>query len=334
MEKKNIYPNVAQFLVEVASDPMKAFRALEVIGFTPPEELRKQAVYTRRYKRMSYKEALPDNLVFLQKTVFFQPKTQTPMTGFLLAQGGELPNIFLHGVAELIKPNDLTFPKDGYLRWRASAPITGKMVGYLLHNNGGILKIDPETMGLDSEVVDMQIIQTKGIYALHLLTKKGTVYGGLIENLQNNLIDVQQVQTGVNTILTVPHNDQTIKVFYGTDKGIIVNDDLLMNTGNHRVVDLVVDSEEARIFYKTQDGKIFAIPVDNNYSFTGTPIAINDVIKPTEQLFAGPNVRIGNQPALLLIDWDKDEHGHTYQRREITIPSLTPTAIPGNILAS
>ncbi len=316
-----IYPNVAQFLVEVASDPTKVFRALEVVGFTPPLELRKTAVYTKQYKgRMGNHEALPANLVFLQKTVLFPFGTTGKVGGFLLADGGELPNMFVHGLTELITTSQLAFPKDGHLRWRTSAPRTNKLNGYLIGDK--TLKIDPEQLLLDDDVIDMQAIQANGNYALHILTKKGTVFGGIItpEDIRNNRIAINKIRDGVNCILTVPDRFNT-KIFYGTNQGIIINDDLLMHTERMKVVDLVVDSENPRLFFRTDEGKIFAIPVNDQYLVKGHPVAIDDVIKPTEQIFSGPAVLNNTGPALLAIDWGKDEHGFIYHKREITIPT-------------
>lgn len=325
METRLIYPNVAQFLVEVGNNPMQTFRSTELIGFTPDQGLRGQ-VYTRNYqgKKLAAKDPLPPNLVFIQKTVLFQPEpsTQNKLGSFVLANG-DLPPIIAYGINEVVQLDQVTFPYDGHLRWRTSAPNNDKLTGYLTQN--GTMKIDPAQFDLDSVAIDMQMVRIAGKYHLHTLTRKGTVYQGVItpENITfNKLPQIKTIRDGVNCILTVPQRNETIMVIYGTDQGLFVNDDRLFGTEKLKVLDLVVDSENPRIFFRTFDGQIYACPVDQTFSVKGNPIKINDVIRPTEQLFAGPAVSINDLPALLAIDWNQDNSGLTYHKRTISVPNL------------
>jgi hypothetical protein len=325
METRLIYPNVAQFLIDVGNNPMQTFRSTELIGFTPDQGLRGQ-VYTRNYKgkKFSENETLPPNLVFIQKTVLFQPEPpmQSKLGSFVLVNG-DLPAIIAHGITEVIQTAQVTFPYDGHLRWRTSAPHNDKLTGYLTHN--ATMRIDPTQFDLDSVAIDMQMVRIAGKYHFHTLTRKGTVYHGIInpdDITFNKLPQLKTIRDGVNCILTAPQQNQTILVIYGTDQGLFVNDDRLFGTEDMKVIDLVVDSENPRIFFRTFDGQIYAMPVDQTFTVKGPPVKINDVIKPSEQLFAGPAVSINNQPALLAIDWNQNNNGLTYDKRTINVPYL------------
>lgn len=325
--------NAINFINNINSNPQQTFRSLAAIGFTPKAGLTGK-LYTQNYGNKAKTAALvhTDDIVFGLKFVAMKDvvKNDKLIGGFMLVRS-QLTYAPLNIIVPLTLtsaiPADIDFPQDGHLRWRTSAPITGGFLyGYLTHGDQ-ILVIDPNTLGLDSRCVDIQTVFAAGRYNLSFLTEKGTVYVMQVKTndvvTNGKLPKIQKLKDNVTTLLTVPHKGEMI-AFYGTTNGVYFGNELIKETKDFNVVNLVVDSENPRIFLRTDKGKIFAIPVDNNFMvITGKLIAIDDTMQTNEQLFAGPAVQIDdNTAALLAINWVKQNEGFTYSERTIAVPQL------------
>jgi len=317
------------FLSAVNNDPKETFRKLAAFGVNPDQGLNGE-VYTQTYGDKQKSAIQPDKLSFVLKAVFMGNVELTSdrkvIGSFTLSINRLNPTIPLSLTSSI--PANIAFPQDGHLRWRTSAPITrGKLFGYLTHDNR-VITIDPDNYGLDSDAIDMQVAFAAGRYFVHILTAKGTVYETSIKPVDvittdtPEVLKFRRVKQDITALLTVPRKGELI-CFYGTRSGVYFGEDMVRDTKGLFISDLVVDSEHPRIFIRTEDNKIYALPVDVNFMLTGKIISINDIMGKNEQLFAGPAVKADQEVVgLLAIAWTQQNQTYQYQERVIAVPQL------------
>lgn len=316
---------IVSFIANVNQNTKEIFRGLSAIGFTPDLGLSGK-VYTQFTGDKSRALVKPEGITFGLKFAAMKDHGSQKIVGsFMLTRNPLDISVPLALTSAL--PQDTEFPQDNHLRWRTSAPvIEGKLYGYITSGNQ-VMEIDPEQFRLDAEATDMQIIYAGGYFHLHLLTARGTVYESRIkpQNVVTNgkLPKPQKLKENVTALLTVPQKGELI-AFYGTRNGVYFGDKLIKDTVNMEVSDLVVDSEHPRIFVRTVQGKLYAVPVDVNFLLTtGKLIEINDVMRDGEQLFAGPGVFTPDkQIALLAVNWIPEDNGYHYTERTIAVAQL------------
>lgn len=324
-------PNTTiSFIANVNEDAKRTFRKLAAIGFAPNTGLNGQT-FTRFYgDKKSSDLVQPDGLTFGLKFAAMKDMQMNRLVGsFMLVRADSVIsplNLVIPMSITAAIPADIDFPQDGHLRWRTSAPIKkGNLFGFLTTVNQ-CLEIDTNALKFDSNAIDMQVVYAASYFYVHILTAKGTVYETRLkpnEVITNGrLPNFHKIsRDNVTALLTVPHKGEMI-AYFGTAKGIYFGDRIIPETSNLNIVDLVVDSENPRIFARTNDGKIFSIPVDGNFiPTTGKLIAINDIMKQDEQLYAGPGVKVDeNMSALLAIQWEQQGNGFSYTERTIALP--------------
>jgi hypothetical protein len=326
--------SIVNFLSRLANDPMTAYREAEVIAVTPNKELYGRVWLVPFLKELEGLTSLPP-MPYLRKTVVIERKKENKLSTFITASSFFNPSI-AQTLTKVLDPSQMVFPGDGHLRWHTAAPSNGehgKIYGYLTHDEHTLL-INPTELG--SVCLDMQIIYLPASgYSLHLLTAKGTVYHCTItpRNLEDLLEQhkdpvFQPITDGVNCLLTIPRRDDSVPIL-GTDNGILIYGNQLYGTEGMKVRKLAVSSEAPRIFFRTDEGQIFTIPMDRDFTPKGKPpllIGQTDV-KTDEQLFAGPYVSINDKSALLLSSWEKVSDARTktveftYSRQLIELPA-------------
>lgn len=324
------------FINDVNTNAQRTFRNLAAIGFTYGLGLTGRTFVQYTGDKATKATVLPEGLTFGLKFVAMKNvdrKNEHVLGGFMLTRN-RLDTVVPLALLSAI-PTNIDFPQDSHLRWRTSDSPTkkGTLYGYLVHGVQ-ILEIETDQLGLDSKCVDMQVVFAAGVYNVHLLTEKGTVFETKIKPVDivtnGRIAKFHKLKDGVTALLTVPQKGEMI-AYYGTAQGVYFGNQLVKGTEDLNVSKLVVDSENPRIFARTIDGKIYAIPVDNNFlPIGGKLITIDDKMQTNEDFFAGPAIQINDQTvALLAINWDKQNDGFYYQERAIAIPQLPliPTII-------
>jgi hypothetical protein len=325
--------SIANFLSRLEKDPMTAYREAEVIALTPNKELFGRMWLVPFLKDLDGLPNLP-TLPYLRKTVVFERKKENRLSTFITASSFFHPSLAT-SLTRVLDPERMVFPGDGHLRWHTAAPSNGehgKVYGFLTHDEHTLL-INP--IELKSVCLDMQIIRLPSSnYSLHLLTNSGAVFHSLISprdiqelNEQHQDPIFRQIAEGANCLLTIPRRSESVPIL-GTDDGIKVYDNQIYGTEGMKVRKLAVNSEAARIFFRTDQGQIFTIPMDKDFTPKGkAPLLIGQTeVKDDEELLAGPYISINEKAALLLASWEKVSDARTktsdftYSRQLIELP--------------
>lgn len=313
---------IVNFIANVNGQTKDVFRKLAAIGFTPDMGLSGR-IYTQFTGDKSRALVNPEGITFGLKFAAMKDMGSNKIVGSFMLTRGPLDLVVPLAITSAL-PENTEFPVDNHLRWRTSAPmVEGKLYGYLTNGNQ-TMEIDPEKFNLDAEAIDMQIVYAGGYFHLHVLTAFGSVYESRIkpQNIVTNgyLPKPHKLKENVTSVLTAPQKGELI-AFFGTRNGVYFGNQLIEDTKGLEVADLVVDSENPRIFVRTVQGKIYALPVDLNFLLThGKLIEINDTMQDNEQLFAGPGVFTPDkQIALLAINWIPENDGFHYEERTIAV---------------
>jgi hypothetical protein len=316
------------FIDHVHTHALDTFHKIGAIAFLPGCGLNGKVIV--KYSGDNDDEVIPDLAIYGLKYLAFKDIKIDKLVGsFLLTRKPTEMKPLDHVVPLALTsaiPVDITFPKDGHRRWHFGAPAIGSLYGYLIHNNQ-VLEINPNDLNLDGEAIDMQVVFASGYYTISIKTITGMIYEAKVRPdkiFTNGLIPkFDNIKSDVTALLTVPR-DGKFAAFYGTKEGIFVGDDLIPYTKDLFVTALDVDSESPRIFATTADGKIFSIPVDERFMLTTKKlIPIDDVMRETEKLFAGPTVLFDKDTVgILAIDFTKVDTGFLYAERMIRIPQI------------
>ncbi len=298
---------IVDFFSLLAADPMTAYREAEVIAVPPNNGLHGKIWLVPFLKDLGEQAKLPA-LTYLRKTVVIDRKKENRLSTFITANSFFNPMI-ARALTEVLDPSRMVFPGDGHLRWHTSAPSNGehgKIYGFLTHDDQTLM-INPTELG--SVTLDMQIIYLPALgYSLHLLTEKGSVYHALItpQSISERKDPVfRQLAEGINCLLTIPRRDDSVPIL-GTDDGIRIYGNQLYGTEGIKVKKLAVSSEAPRIFFRTDQGGIFTIPVDREFTPKGGPLQVGQAdVRTDEQLIAGPHISVNEKAALLLSSWEK-----------------------------
>jgi hypothetical protein len=317
---KTKHSTIAGMLNQIVDNPVDFFRSVETLV------VENKGLYGAAWigfvKNGNDATQLPAaDTTYLRKFVVTKGERYNS-NGFILGNN-YVSNTIIAAIFGAIDPAKLETPKDGHLRWTAAAPNTEKLVGYLHHENY-TMEINPNTLKFDGPAMDMQCVKVGNNYAMHILTKKGTVYATSVkpQDIFGNIVpSFTKAHEKVTSLLTVPFKNE-VAMFLGTENGIFFNNDTIKNTHGQHVTTLVMDSEQNRIYYKTIDNRIFAIGFNDDFQIRTFPTIVNDnvVTENFDWILAGPSLMDDNTPAIMLSTWKKTDDGRQYTHIKKLVP--------------
>jgi len=324
--------SIRAFAENLGDKPMEVYRTAEVVGLSP-----NQSPPNGRTWVLPFREdppLLPDlpQLVYLRKTVV--NPTVAGIGTFILSTAFVNPAV-VKVLTESLQAERLTFPPDSHLRWHTSAPSSnnngssGKVYGYLSSHIGQGLPLLINPSGLEPHAIDMQVtyLYQENQYVFHLLSKSGAVHETIVDPKTADSRKepaCREIFRGASSVLTILRRGQAVP-FYGTANGISVLGNIMYGTAGMDIAFLTADSELARIFMLTRNGRVYGLPVDREFTPKGAPVLITtlETLNPDTQLFSGPAVNKDGKPALLISHWSRgsDPKAWNYHRRIVEIPA-------------
>lgn len=318
----NNQDTVIGMLGKITDNPMQFFRSVAEICVEPEKGFYGSAWHTEFKFDSPDTVTLPASHIFMGKFVFIKGEAGG-MNSFILANG-PLNHSIPAGITAAINPKKIEMPKDGHIRFQASAPNTDKLVGYLNHNNDTLI-LDPAKltgMSPDDFAKDIQMVYSPNYrkYIMHIHTDKGCVYSGYISHsdiARGIKPEMAKIESGANTLLTIPRNNEVILIL-GTDGGIVIGGTFLDTTKGQRVTSIIIDSEDNMIIYRTPD-KIFAIRFDNNLRTIGAPMLVSDAPGTFTRMMSGRALEQGKRKSIILttMETTPDKKFHIFNHKII-----------------
>ncbi len=318
----NNQDTVIGMLGKITDNPMQFFRSVAEICVEPEKGFYGSACHTEFKFDSPDIAKLPGDHVFMGKFIFIKGEAGG-MNSFILANG-PLNHSIPAGITAAINPQKVQLPKDGHIRFQANTPDTGRLVGYLNHNNDTLV-LDPAMltgMNADDAATDIQMVYSPTYlkYIIHLLTDMGCVYSGFISHsdiARGIKPEMAKVETGANTLLTIPRDNEVIPIL-GTDSGIVIGGTFLDTTKGQRITGMIIDSEDNMIIYRTPD-KIFAIRFDHNLRTIGAPMLVSDAPGKFTRMMSGRALEQGKRKSIILTNTETspDRKFHIFNHKII-----------------
>lgn len=318
-------PNtILDLLKNIAADPQEFLRKVETIAFEPGKGLHGSA-YVQEFRKDSPDATqIPAALAYLKKFVFF--RNEKGGIDSVIIANKPLNHAIITALTASIDPEKLQLPADGCGRWQAAAPNSRKVVAYITHNvdeEGSILALDD--LKLPDVAIDIQFTRLPEGNVMHVLTRNGQVFKADVRPehvVMNRVPRMDKVIDNVKALLTVPSNGK-VAAYYGTQNGLMFNEDLIIGTSGMDITGISMDSERRRFFFKTADNRICAVNLKEDFRPDSHPIPINDTMGTYQWLLAGPSVVRDQKQGIMLYGFNKSEDGRlfTMTRRVVDLPN-------------
>ncbi len=337
---------MSDFAEEILKDPTTTFMTAEWIAVPFQDKTPYGRVHVLPFMEDRPPLSPQDTMAFTRKFIVFGNQTGQngePTVSTLAITTSHIDPQLLALVTQKMQQSRPHLPADHHFRWHMSGPeppsngTAGKIHCYLTHQDLHPLIIEPD--GLDGDLADLQVIYQPDQYVLHFLTKRGTVYESELtpamlrerksQSRLKEALPCRLVFKDARCVLTVYRPENVIRIvpFYGTAHGIVSLNNSLLGTENLPIQTMTVDSVEPRIYCLTDNGRIYGVRTNNDFTPKARhSLTLIDTIPPEEvpgtQLLAGPNITKDGKPALLIARWEKGPQPKLviYHRKVIPLP--------------
>lgn len=323
MDNLITFGTVAEMLGIMSKDPMKFMRTSQVIGFDPEKRLFGQASVLD-YNSTDGSAQFARNTVFLHKVLITRAE-KGGINGFLTATN-RLDDDIVNGIFASIGNKLCTFPPDGHLRYKFSAPMNTTLTSYY-YEDSKVKRVDttePQTLTM-APIMDMQNVRhPDGTQQLHTLVGS-QIYSCAITrgNITNGAPFKWKKAGEALCLLSLPGaKPGETNLMIGTENGVILGQDTIHGTEKFRIESITVDSENSTVYYRTGN-YIYGFPMKDKFTrVADKPRLVCEVPQGFPWMLAGPAVFTENTPGILFTAWEKA--GKTYNHSYKTMPTTPP----------
>ncbi len=187
------------------------------------------------------------------------------------------------------------------------------MYGHLTENDIAI-PINPQD--LVGATKDIQVVRTPQGHTLHLLTEQHDVFQLDLPSESLHIGNIPRlIHREINSIISVMCKGK-VQLILGTNHGLKIDGDIFPPTRGMQIEKVIMDSESPLLLV-VANGKLYAIPMTNEFELTEL-FPLNTEIAKTQQILSGPGLRKG----VLVTSWVREENGLLYHHQ------INPAQLP------